>query len=359
MTLVWLLICPHDPLEHVLSQSNEVTHQQGERPCARSVGLISQGHFVFTSRFWRNHPRQTRPRDEERLGETPLLSHAVYGAALEAAPTLLFLPELPLEVDEFLGLKPDFIAAFDDQGGELVCSSESFIAYLAMGLPKMLRPSVLRRSAPFRDCGGYSRWEQQLDGCRGKRAALRRVECPGQGGEGTRAALRRVGFSTQEVDGCCVVVAVAFRGQRCRLCFPADAGCTTGSRCSLACQTPRTAARCRYQAATDHRMNETHLMLHTSWNAELSSEKEKFQEHKRRAPFERTPGLTQAAIRFAMPHDDPSCLCGSFSLSSRSGLCSTDEKEPIQKCAYHSRDSRLRICLPRPRRSLLIQGIEA
>ena len=32
--------------------------------------------------------------------------------------------------------------------------------------------------SPFRDCGGYTRWEQHLDGCRGTGAALRRVEFP-------------------------------------------------------------------------------------------------------------------------------------------------------------------------------------
>ena len=38
------------------------------------------------------------------------------------------------------------------------------------------RPSALREQSPFRDCGGITRREQQLDGCRGPRAALRRVE---------------------------------------------------------------------------------------------------------------------------------------------------------------------------------------
>ena len=52
---------------------------------------------------------------------------------------------------------------------------------------------------PFLDCGGYSRWEQQVDGCRGTRAA-RRVENLGQGRGETRAALRRVGFSAEELD---------------------------------------------------------------------------------------------------------------------------------------------------------------
>ena len=40
---------------------------------------------------------------------------------------LLFLPEVPLEVDEVLGFEPDFNAALDDQGDELVCSLGSFI----------------------------------------------------------------------------------------------------------------------------------------------------------------------------------------------------------------------------------------
>ena len=51
---------------------------------------------------------------------TPLLSHAVEfsvasRATSEAAPTLLFLPELPPEDDEDLGHEPDFIAALDGQ----------------------------------------------------------------------------------------------------------------------------------------------------------------------------------------------------------------------------------------------------
>ena len=77
------------------------------------------------------------------------------------------------------------------------------------------RPPALQRSASFRDCGGYSRWRRQLDGCRGSRAALRRVEFPGQGGGRTRAALRRVGFSAQELDSCSV---------RLRSCFPRCSG---------------------------------------------------------------------------------------------------------------------------------------
>ena len=34
---------------------------------------------------------------------------------------MLFLPELPPEVDEVLGLEPDFIAALDGQGDERGC----------------------------------------------------------------------------------------------------------------------------------------------------------------------------------------------------------------------------------------------
>ena len=94
---------------------------------------------------------------------------------------LLFLPEMPLEDDEGLGLEPDFIPTLDGQGKKRVCSLGSFIAYL----PKMSRPSTWRRSTPFRDCCGYSRWEHQLDGCRGTPAALRRVE-PLFGGSGSR-----------------------------------------------------------------------------------------------------------------------------------------------------------------------------
>ena len=44
VVLIRLLVCPHGPLERMLSQSNEVTDQQVKRRCARSVGLISQGH---------------------------------------------------------------------------------------------------------------------------------------------------------------------------------------------------------------------------------------------------------------------------------------------------------------------------
>ena len=42
--------------------------------------------------------------------------------------------------------------------------------------PKLcLQVVALRKHTPFRDCGGYTRWEQRKDGCRGTRAALRRA----------------------------------------------------------------------------------------------------------------------------------------------------------------------------------------
>ena len=36
--------------------------------------------------------------------------------------------------------------------------------------------SAMREQSPFRDCGDIARWGRQLDGCRGTRAPLRRVE---------------------------------------------------------------------------------------------------------------------------------------------------------------------------------------
>ena len=91
MVLVWFLV--HDPLEnlgrhletvkfdadvwasmlsldllHVLRvlEQNDLPQR---RACARSVGITSQGHFVFTIAFWRNHPRQTMPRVNIRHNE--------------------------------------------------------------------------------------------------------------------------------------------------------------------------------------------------------------------------------------------------------------------------------------------------
>ena len=109
----------------------------------------------------------------------------------DATPTLLFLPKLPPEDHEALGQQPDFIAGLDGQQDEPVFG---FIAFLAMSLPKKLRPSAWWRPTPFRDCGGYSSPSEEG-----------RVSWPGR--RGTRATLRRVGFSAQEVDGCSVTVA--------------------------------------------------------------------------------------------------------------------------------------------------------
>ena len=195
------------------------------------------------------------------------------------------------EDDEVLGLQ-DFIPALDGQRDQLVCLLGSFIAYLAMSLPKMCRPSAWRRPAPFRDCGGYSRWGQQLDGCRGTRAAQRRVEYPGQSGGGTRAALRRVGFSAQEVDGC----SVRWRSGFPRMAGPPvlSSGCWVhdGSQMlSGLSDAPTLPARCRCQAATEHRINNANLVLHPIWNDELSSEKETQKGYMHRARFGRTPGL--------------------------------------------------------------------
>ena len=75
-----------------------------------------------------------------------------------------------------------FFTALGQQRGDLVCSLLPTIAYLTMSLPSLFGALPrLRKHTPFRDCGGYTRWRQQLDGCRGTRAALSRVECPGQG----------------------------------------------------------------------------------------------------------------------------------------------------------------------------------
>ena len=76
MVLVWLLVCAHDPLEnlcrhlatvkfdadvwasmlsfdlhHVLSVMKQNDLPQ-KRPCARSLGITSKGHYGFTSRSW-------------------------------------------------------------------------------------------------------------------------------------------------------------------------------------------------------------------------------------------------------------------------------------------------------------------
>ena len=97
---------------------------------------------------------------------------------------------------------------------------------------------------------------QQLDGCRGIRAPLRRVEYLGQGGGGTRAAPRRVGFSAQELEGCIVQWRSGFPRMAappvlCSGCWVHD-GFQMLSGLSDA---PTLPARCICQAATEHRID--------------------------------------------------------------------------------------------------------
>ena len=117
------------------------------------------------------------------------------------------------------------------------------------------RPSALRRSTPFRDCGGYSRWEQQLYGCRR-----------------SPAALRRVGFSAQELDSC----SVRWRSGFPRIAGPPvlSSGCWVHDRFQMLSElshAPTLSTLCICQAATEHRINIAHLVLHPIWNGELSS----------------------------------------------------------------------------------------
>ena len=148
------------------------------------------------------------------------------------------------------------------------------------------RPCALRRSAPFRDCGGYSRWEQQLDGCRRFRATLRSVEhLSGRRENSSRSS--GVGFSAQELDSCSV---------RRRSGFPRGSGAASAfqmhdgfERLSGLADAPTLAPRSGCRAATDHRINIAHLVLHPTWNCELSSGKES-QKDKHRARLARTPG---------------------------------------------------------------------
>ena len=126
----------------------------------------------------------------------------------------------------------------------------------------ILRPSALRRSTPFRDGGGDSRREQQLDGCRRPRAAL-----------------RRVGTSAQELDSCSV---------RRRSGFPRDSVAAGALQMLsdafwIVRRPDAITTRCGCRAATDHRINIAHLVLHLIWNGKLSP-------GKKRAKKERTPG---------------------------------------------------------------------
>ena len=58
---------------------------------------------------------------------------------------------------------------------------------------------------------------------------------------------------------------------------------------------------CSCRSATEHRINNAHLVLHPIWNDELGSEKEIQKGHKHRARLEGTPGqiVSVTDVRFA------------------------------------------------------------
>ena len=94
----------------------------------------------------------------------------------DTTPELLFLQSCLRKMTR-TGHEPDFIATLRTQRDALVRFLFPFIAIPGDELSKSIwRPSALREQSPFRDCGGHSRWRQQLDGYRGTRAVPRRVE---------------------------------------------------------------------------------------------------------------------------------------------------------------------------------------
>ena len=102
------------------------------------------------------------------------------------------------------------------------------------------------------------------------------LEYPGQGGGRTRAVLRRVGFSAQELDGC----SVRWRSGFARVAGPLvlSSGCWVHDGFQMLSglsDAPAQTTRCRCQTATEHRINIAHLVLHTIWNDQWSSEKER------------------------------------------------------------------------------------
>ena len=93
---------------------------------------------------------------------------------------LLFLSKLPPEHDANWSTNQTSLQHSMDSEVSLsaLCCRSS--RYLAMILPSLLDAFPrLRAQSQFRD--GYTRCGQQLDGCRGTRAVLRRVEYPSQG----------------------------------------------------------------------------------------------------------------------------------------------------------------------------------
>ena len=189
------------------------TSEQGEL-APQMWELSHKGTLCSPSRFWRNHPRQTMPRDEERLGprhffgktgavqqahvvrsvgvlafgycavyaprrellqesmrkqfvgffQTALVQekhlpalHSVVGNAFratsESTPELLFVQKLPPDADEALGHEPDFIATLGGQRVELVHSLLPFITIPDDEPSKYTwRPTALRVQFPFRVC---------------------------------------------------------------------------------------------------------------------------------------------------------------------------------------------------------------
>ena len=87
------------------------------------------------------------------------------------------------------------------------------------------------------------------------------VSC--QGRRGTRAGLWRVGFSPKISVAAACGGAVALRGWRGRLCF--SSGCWVHDGFQMVSglsDAPTVRARCRCQAATEHRINNAPLVLH-------------------------------------------------------------------------------------------------
>ena len=117
-----------------------------------------KGILCSPSRFLRNHELESG--DSSYCDVRQLCSVPAYRELVQESMRKHFVGCFPTaKLRKTLAEhKPDFIAAYDGQQHEFVCSKESFIAYLAMSLPTMLRPSPWRKSPPFRDCGGYSRW---------------------------------------------------------------------------------------------------------------------------------------------------------------------------------------------------------
>ena len=65
---------------------------------------------------------------------------------------------------------------------------------------------------------------------------------------------------------------------------------------------PAPTTRCRCRAATDHRVDVAHLVLHTIWKDELGSENVK-KAHKHRARWDRTPGLKVVSMLLSTRHN--------------------------------------------------------